>query len=133
MIAKSPGETIMIEAQIIQSHPRTAFKLTAPFLLSKRRVLILGIGQFAKELAQLLVLRRVTRYQVMGFIGQDAARVGERIVNPGIVGTYDQLPAIVELYQIEMIAVCMDDRRSLLPVQTLLALKASGIEVADIL
>jgi sugar transferase (PEP-CTERM system associated) len=121
----------MIEAEILQSHPRVAVKLTLPFLRSKRRVLILGIGQFAKELGQLLVLRRETRYQVMGFIGQDAARVGERIVNPGIVGTYDQLPAIVEQYKIETIAVCMDDRRSLLPVQTLLDLKATGIEVAD--
>ena len=121
----------MIETDILESHPRVASKLSLSFPRLKRRMLILGIGQFAKELGQLLVLGGDTRYQVMGFIGEDVARVGERIVNPGIVGTYDQLPGVVEKYRIEAIAVCMDDRRLLLPIQALLDLKATGIEVAD--
>ena len=98
---------------------------------SRRRTLILGTGQLAKELGQVLVFETATKYQVVGFLGADPTRIGERFVNPGIVGTYDELAKIVEQYNIDSIAICLEDRRSVLPVQVLLELKARGVDITD--
>ena len=100
-------------------------------LSPRRRTLILGTGQLAKELGQILVFERGAEYQVVGFLGGDPTRIGERFVNPGIVGTYDQLAKLVEQYNINTIAVCLEDRRTVLPFQMLLELKARGVDITD--
>ena len=64
-------------------------------LTSRRsRVLILGGDQLAKELGQTLVYKSKFRYELVGFLVADSSRVGERMVNPGIIGTFDQLHEI---------------------------------------
>ena len=67
------------------------------FRLPRRRkpLPILGAGQQAKELGQLLVAQRNARYKVVGFLDRDSTRVGERLVNPSIIGTLEQLFEIV--------------------------------------
>ena len=95
------------------------------------RLLILGTGEFAKELAQVLIAKRKPGYKVIGFLDRDPKRVGEPLVNPGIIGAYDQLFEIVERHSVTKIAVCLDDRRGEMPVETLLDFKAIGIEVVE--
>jgi sugar transferase (PEP-CTERM system associated) len=102
-----------------------------PGSVFRRRVLILGAGRLARELCQVMVSKRFRSYDVVGFLDREAGRVGERLVNPGIIGTYDQLFEIVERNRIDTIAVCLEDRRAVLPVQTLLDFKAMGLEVVD--
>ncbi len=97
----------------------------------KRRVLILGAGKLATDLCQILLSKRTAMYEVVGFLDQDPKRVGEQLVNPGIIGTYDQLFEMVERYKVQTIAVCLEDRRTTLPVQTLLHFKAFGLDVVD--
>lgn len=97
----------------------------------KRRLLILGTGQLAKDLCNSVLRGRLRSYEVVGFIDRDSSRVGERLVNPAIVGTFDNLFQIVEYLRVSTIAVCLEDRRGGLPVQTLLDLKALGLEVVD--
>jgi sugar transferase (PEP-CTERM system associated) len=53
------------------------------------------------------------------------------LVNPGIIGTIDQLFALSEKFKIEMIAVCVEDCRGLLPMDSLLDAKSMGLEVVD--
>jgi sugar transferase (PEP-CTERM system associated) len=97
----------------------------------RKRVLILGTGCLAKELGQILVFERNHSYEVIGFLDQDQARVGERLVNPGIIGVLDELTSIVQRERVDTIAVCMEDRRGGLPVRALLDCKAKGLEVID--
>ena len=97
----------------------------------RKRLLILGTGQLAKELCQALMSKRGSLTEVVGFVDRDSTRVGERLVNPGIIGTYEQLFEVVERYHVHTIAVCLEDRRAVLPVQTLLDFKAMGLEVVD--
>jgi sugar transferase (PEP-CTERM system associated) len=97
----------------------------------RKRVVILGTGHLAKELGQLLVFERQNSYEVIGFLDQDRSRVGERLVNPGIIGVLDQLDEIVKRQRVDTIAVCMEDRRGGLPLQALLDCKAKGLEVVD--
>jgi len=97
----------------------------------RKRLLILGVGQQAKELGQVLVAQRDSRYKVIGFLDRDPARVGIRLVNPAIIGTFEQLFEIVERHDVRTIAICLDDRRIGLPMETLLDFKSAGGEVVD--
>ncbi len=97
----------------------------------KRRVLILGVGPLARDLCQVLLDRGAWFTEVVGFLAKEQDRVGERLVNPGIIGTFDQLFEIAERHHVDTIAVCLEDRRAVLPVQTLLDMKAMGLDIVD--
>lgn len=97
----------------------------------KKRVLILGSGQLAKDVCEALLSRRGGMTEVVGFLDQSPARVGERLVGPHVIGTFDNLFETVERYKVHTIAVCLEDRRTNLPVQTLLDFKAMGLEIID--
>ena len=97
----------------------------------KRRVLILGVGQLAKDLCQVLLSRGTWFTEVIGFLAKDQSYVGECLVELRVIGTFDQLFEVTERYQIDTIAVCLEDRRTVLPVQTLLDMKAMGLDIVD--
>jgi sugar transferase (PEP-CTERM system associated) len=100
-------------------------------LYLKKRVLILGDGLLAQDVARALVFDRSHRYDVKGFLSYDPARIGTSLVNPGVIGTTDQLFELSEKFKIEMIAVCVEDRRGTLPLDSLLDAKSMGLEVVD--
>jgi sugar transferase (PEP-CTERM system associated) len=100
-------------------------------LYLKKRVLILGDGPLAQDVARALVFDRSYRYDVKGFLSHDPARVGMSLINPGVIGTTDQLFELSEKFKIEMIAVCVEDRRGRLPLDSLLDAKSMGMEVVD--
>ncbi|HNP27898.1 MAG TPA: sugar transferase [Nitrospirales bacterium] len=97
----------------------------------KKRVLILGDGPLAQALARVLVLDRSYRYDVKGFLTHNPALVGTSLVNPKVLGTINQLFEISEKQEIETIAVCVEDRRGTLPLDSLLDVKSMGLEVMD--
>lgn len=97
----------------------------------KRRVLILGVGPLGMDLCQVLLQRGAWFTEVVGFLAKDDAQVGERHGGPLVIGTFDQLFEIAERYHVDTIAVCLEDRRAVLPVQTLLDMKAMGLDIVD--
>lgn len=101
------------------------------FTRLKNRVLILGSGQMATDLCRVLLAKRTSFVEVIGFLDHSANGNGEYPGRPRIIGTYDRLFEIVERYQVQTVAVCIEDRRRSLPVKTLLDFKAMGIEVVD--
>jgi sugar transferase (PEP-CTERM system associated) len=115
----------------ILAFPQVTTPASSSFPRLRKRLLILGTGRLAQELGQLLVFARERHYEVVGFLDHDPSRVGERIVNPSVIGTYPQLFEIVERYSVRNIAVCLEDRRGTLPLETLLDFKVMGIEVVD--
>lgn len=97
----------------------------------RTRLLILGTGQLARELCEALIENHSGAYEVVGFLDRDPTHVGERLANLPIIGTYGQMFELVERFDIHSVAVCLEDRRAVLPVQTLLDFKAMGIDVVD--
>jgi len=97
----------------------------------KKRILILGTGQLAVDLCHVIVSQKRWLVDIVGFLDGKSERVGERLVNPGIIGTYDQLAQMVEQHHVDTIVVCLEDRRSILPVQALLDFKAMGLDILD--
>lgn len=106
---------------------------SAPWRLPgiKKRLLILGTGQLAVDLCNVILSQNRWLVDIVGFLDAKTERIGERLVNPGIIGTYDQLAQIVERHHVDTIVVCLEDRRSILPVQSLLDFKAMGLDILD--
>ena len=97
----------------------------------RRRILILGVGPLAQELSQVLLSRSKLFTDLAGLIAKDLELVGEELVGTKILGTMSQLVTVVEQNHIDTIAVCLEDRRAVLPVQALLDLKGKGIDIWD--
>ena len=97
----------------------------------RRRILILGVGSLAQGLSQVLLSRSKMFTDLVGLIAQDDSEVGDRVVGTKIVGTFNQLLSVVERDRVDTIAVCLEDRRAVLPVQALLELKGMGIDIWD--
>lgn len=100
-------------------------------LKGQHQVLILGRGKFAKTCWEMLAEDPKMASRVMGFVVNSHTGVEEGFAGPGVVGSFDELPDLVERYKVGMIAVCLDDHRAALPVKVLLDLKVAGIEVID--
>ena len=97
----------------------------------QERVLVVGTGETARKVVRQILDQHDFAYQVVGFIDEDPARIGERLVNPGIVGTPSDIPALIARYQVNRIVVGLPDRRGRLPVDELLRAKMSGVRVED--
>src|SRR5918993_3162206 len=86
--SSKPGEEVSLETTLSGQQPLVSISVSFPKFT--RRILILGVGPLARDLCQTLLSKRTGFTEVVGFLDKDASRVGERIVNPSIIGTYDQ-------------------------------------------
>ena len=96
-----------------------------------RRLLILGNGQLASQLHAVLKAKRATRMQVIGYVDRERTATSQWLGAELFLGPINQLFEIVEQHHVHIIAVCLEDRRAILPVQMLLDFKAMGMEVVD--
>jgi sugar transferase (PEP-CTERM system associated) len=110
---------------------RLAFNHVTGSLRLEERVLFVGTGDTAKKVARQILDQHDFAYRIIGFIDDDPARVGERIVNPAIVGTPDDIERLVAQHHVDRIVVGLSDRRGKLPVEELLRAKMAGIRVED--
>jgi sugar transferase (PEP-CTERM system associated) len=111
---------------------RLAFNsVTGSLKLDEERVLFVGTGETARKVARQILDQHEFAYRVIGFIDDDASRIGERIVNPAIVGTPADIERLIAEHHIDRIVVGLSDRRGKLPVQELLRAKMAGIRVED--
>jgi sugar transferase (PEP-CTERM system associated) len=111
---------------------RLAFNgVTGSLKLDEERVLFVGTGDTARKVARQILDQHDFAYRVVGFIDDDASRIGERIVNPAVVGTPADIDRLVAEHHIDRIVVGLSDRRGKLPVEELLRAKMAGIRVED--
>jgi sugar transferase (PEP-CTERM system associated) len=110
---------------------RVAFNQLFGRLRLEERVLVVGTGDTARKVARQILDQHDFAYRVIGFIDDDASRIGERIVNPGIIGTPADIDRLVSAHQIDRIVVGLADRRGKLPIQELLRAKMAGVRVED--
>jgi sugar transferase (PEP-CTERM system associated) len=110
---------------------RLLFNQLTGSLKLQERVLVVGTGDTARKVVRQILDQREFAYRVIGFIDDDANRIGERIVNPGIVGTPADIASLIEHHHVDRIIVGLSDRRGKLPVEELLRAKMSGVRVED--
>ena len=110
---------------------RLAFNQVTGSLKLEERVLFVGTGDVARKVARQILDQRDFAYRVIGFIDDDPSRIGERIVNPAIVGTPADIERLIAKHHIDRIVVGLSDRRGKLPIEELLRAKMSGVRVED--
>jgi len=90
------------------------------------RILIVGSGNLAVELAREVLNRPDAGYRIIGFVGNDAELLGKSLINPRVIGLTEQLDDIVKKENIDRIVVAMGERRGQLPTNKLLQLSLAG-------
>jgi sugar transferase (PEP-CTERM system associated) len=91
-----------------------------------QRILIVGSGKLAVELAREVLNRPDAGYRIVGFVGTDSELLGKSLINPRVIGLTEQLGDIVKREGIDRIVVAMGERRGQLPTDKLLQLSLSG-------
>ncbi len=103
-----------------------AWQLTAPI----QRVVILGTGQLALELARELTRRGDLSMKLEGFVGGAGSR-DEKIFGFPVLGPTSEMEAIAKERAVSRIIVAMEDRRGTLPTRELVTLRVQGVRVED--
>ena len=111
---------------------RLAFNRATALHAFGERILIVGTDGTAQAVARQVLAQEDFAYEIVGFIDQDANRVGEALGKPRIVGTPDDIERLVETRRVDRIVVGMADRRGRLPLRELLRAKLGGVRVEDV-
>ena len=103
---------------------RLAFEWFALRVGPAERLLIVGTGRGAVALArELFEHRQELGVELVGFVDADPKLVGTSLINPGVVGTIDDIPAIVRERSVDRVVVSLADARGKLPMDGLLNMK----------
>lgn len=90
------------------------------------KILIVGSGSLAVEVAREMLERPDAGYRIAGFVGTDAQLLGKSLINPRVIGLTSELDEVVKRENIDRIVVAMGERRGQLPTQELLQLSLQG-------
>lgn len=105
---------------------RVAFEWLTGHVGPRERLLLVGTSAAAVALArELHDLREELGVDIVGFIDPDQAKVGESLLNPGVIGTVADIPEIVRDRRVDRVVVSLADARGRLPMDTLLEMKLS--------
>ena len=107
---------------------RLAFEWMSRQVGPRERLLLVGTSAGAVALAQELFQRRQELgVEIVGFIDPDPTRVGSPIINPGVVGTIEDIPSIARARHVDRVVVSLADARGKLPMDKLLEMKIAGV------
>jgi sugar transferase (PEP-CTERM system associated) len=90
------------------------------------KILIVGSGSFAVEVAREMLNRPDAGYRIAGFVGNDPELLGKSLINPRVIGLTSELDEVVRREGIDRIIVAMGERRGQLPTNELLQLSLAG-------
>jgi len=103
---------------------RSAFEVISERVAPRERLLLVGTNQAAIVLARELFERRQELgVEIVGFVDPDPTRVGAPVINPGVVGTLDDIPGLTARLGVNRVVVSMWDQRGKLPMDRLLDMR----------
>src|ERR1700704_5786953 len=108
---------------------RAAFAWVTQHVAPRERLLLVGTNAAAIDLARELFERRQELgVEIVGFVDPDPARVGMPVLNPGVVGSIDDIPLLVSRLNVDRVVVSLADARGKLPMDKLLDIRLeSGV------
>jgi sugar transferase (PEP-CTERM system associated) len=107
---------------------RVAFEWFTRKIGPRERLLLVGTGPSAVRLAREIFERRQELgVEIVGFVDSDPTNVGKPVLNPGVIGTLDDIGRIVDKFSVDRVIVSLADARGKLPMDKLLDLKLSGV------
>jgi sugar transferase (PEP-CTERM system associated) len=96
-----------------------------------QRIMILGSGSLAKDIAEEIVEGADTGFKLIGFITDDPEKVGEKLGNPSIIGDQSRILDIATRERVDRIIVALDERRGKFPDAQLLECKMRGMAIEE--
>jgi len=117
-------------AFVVQVFWRFVFVWGAGHEALARRLLIIGTGSSAQQVANEVRRRNLLGFHVAGFLGEHQAEVGRSLGGSPVVGLVEDLEACVEAYGVEEIVVAVDERGTV-PMAGLLNCRMAGLEVEE--
>jgi sugar transferase (PEP-CTERM system associated) len=107
---------------------RLVFEWISRRVAPRERLLIVGTSEAAVALSRELFDRRSELgVEIVGFVDPDAAKVGLPIINPGVIGALEDIPAIVRARNVDRVVVSLAEARGRLPMDKLLDMKLDGV------
>jgi sugar transferase (PEP-CTERM system associated) len=107
---------------------RLVFVWMSGHLGPRERLLLVGTNPGSVSLArELHEHRHELGVEIVGFVDADPALVGTPVVNPGVIGLIDDIPAIVRARSVDRVVVSLSDARGKLPMEKLLEMKLDGV------
>lgn len=107
---------------------RFSFEWVSRQVGPRERLLLVGTSEGAVNLARELFDRRYDLgVELVGFVDPDPARVGAPVINPGVIGTVEDIPHIVRDRKVDRVVVSLADARGKLPMDQLLDMKLAGV------
>ena len=94
-------------------------------------MLLVGTAEAGITLARELLVRPELNVKVVGFLDERGQNIGKSLVNPSIIGSVNQVSGIVKEKRVSQVILSLNERRGCTPVEQLLQLKFSGVQVAD--
>jgi exopolysaccharide biosynthesis polyprenyl glycosylphosphotransferase len=103
---------------------RMAFAWLTRRVSPRERLLLVGTSAAAVDLARELFERRQELgVEIVGFVDPDPARLGAPLINPGVIGTIDDIPSLVNDLNVDRVVVSLSDARGKLPMDRLLTIR----------
>ncbi|MBS1817937.1 MAG: TIGR03013 family PEP-CTERM/XrtA system glycosyltransferase [Acidobacteria bacterium] len=93
----------------------------------EERVLILGTGTAARQVASLIRAQHDFPYRVVGFVDEP----GTYDSDVSVVGSPSELADVLRTRRVDRVVVSLSDRRGRMPIRELLQAKMSGVRVED--
>jgi sugar transferase (PEP-CTERM system associated) len=113
---------------VLVSGWRIAFEWASGAIGPRERLLLVGTTAPAVALAREMFERRhELGVEIVGFVDSDPARVGAPVINPGVIGTIEDIPSIVRARNVDRVVVSLADARGRLPMDKLLDMKLDGV------
>jgi sugar transferase (PEP-CTERM system associated) len=107
---------------------RLTFEWVSGRVGPRERLLLVGTTAPAVALARELYDRRhELAVEIVGFVDPDPTRVGAAVINPGVIGTVEDIPSIVRARGVDRVVVSLADARGRLPMDKLLEMKLDGV------
>jgi sugar transferase (PEP-CTERM system associated) len=125
LMAALPGITVLFGWRVM-------YEWTMRRVAPRERLLLVGTTEGAVRLARELYERRDLGVEIVGFIDADPRNVGAPMINPGVIGTIEDIPAIVRARGVDQVVVSLSDARGKLPMDKLLEMKLEGVQFAHI-
>ncbi len=99
--------------------------------LPRKRVLIIGSGDLARETGEMIYRSPDLGMDLVGFIDDNPEMLGVSVVNPGVIGGYGDISRVVRENGIDRIIIALKDRRTMLPMSALLDCRLRGVTIEE--
>jgi len=110
---------------------RMILDFTGTFFRPEQKVLVAGTGALGIELVKEILEHPELNFNVLGFLGESPDQVGKPLVNPGIIGTIEDVDDIAFSKTADRVILALAERRRQMPLRQLLRLKMSGVKIEE--